>query len=157
LPLTPDQIDNPTRPVMGRDELLAHRTKTYGRDHAVSDDGYDDMQAAQSQGWKTHGTWGRDGWDLGQWPYVTVHLRTTDGRYEVLTITEGDHELYTFASEADQHAAVDYLFLWHAANQAWCPVQGEEGRAALDLGGAEVDPRYRGPFSWARLFSETHG
>ena len=141
----------PTRPVMGRSELIAHRARTYGRDYVVSCDGYDDMELAQSQGWKTHASWGRDGWDLGQWPYVTIHLRTTGGRYEVLTITEGDHEVYAFTSEADQHAAVDYLFLWYAAYQEWCPVRGEQGREALDSGAVDVDAKYRGPSSATRL------
>lgn len=145
----------PTRSLMRRDELLAHRVTRYSRNYAVSDDGYGDVTAAQSQGWKTHPSWGRDGWDLGQWPYVSIHLRVNGGRYEVLTIVEGDHDVYAFDSEADQHAAVDYLFLWHAANNEWCPVRGEEGREALDAGTVDVDSRYRGPFSWERLNSET--
>ena len=145
---------NPTRPVMGAEEFNAHRVKRYGRDYAVSDDGFDDMAVARSRGWTTHSSWGRDGWDLGTWPYVSIHLRVHDGRYEVLTIVEGDHDVYSFDSEADQHAAMDYLFLWYAADQAWCPVRGSEGRQALDAGTAVVDVRFRGPFSPARLDKE---
>ena len=144
----------PSRALMGRDELVAHRLQTYGRDYSVSDDGYDDMEAARAKGWGTESLWGRDGWNLGQWPYVSIHLRVNEGRHEVLTITEGDHEVYAFDSEADQHAAVDFLFLWHAAHEDWCPVRGEEGRDALNAGAVEVDSKYRGPFSWERLSEE---
>ena len=145
----------PTRPVMGREELLAHRASAHGRDYSVSDDGYDDMSVAESRGWEAHSAWGRDGWDLGQWPYVSILLRVDGSRHEVMTIVEGDHDVYVFDSEADQHAAVDYLFLWHAAHQEWCPVQGDEGRGTLDAGTADVDVRYRGPFSWARFENES--
>lgn len=147
----------PSRSVMGRDELLAHRVAGGSRDYSVSDDGYGDMAHAQAQGWATCSAWGRDGWDLGEWPIVSVHMRTRDGRSEVMTIVEGDRDVYAFDSKADQHAAVDYLFLWYAASRDWSPMRGDEGRAMLDAGGASVDPKFRGPFSWARLDAEGGG
>lgn len=41
-----------------------------GHDHGG--DGYDWMDLAQRTPWVVIPSWGRDGWDLGSWPYVQV-------------------------------------------------------------------------------------
>ena len=162
-----------TRAIMTRDELAAHKTASHGRDHLRSGAGYDDMELAEARKWHAVSGWGRDGWDLGDWPYVVIYTRTlttcaicganlTDGsgdgdnghwqnckdpvgRFQVMQIVEGDHDAYAFTTAEDRDAAIDYMFLWYAAGQRWAPL-GYEDRAALDAGEFDVDPKWRGPF-----------
>lgn len=39
------------------------------------DDGYAFMAAGATDGWRAVSAWGKDGWDLGDWPYVVVLFR----------------------------------------------------------------------------------
>jgi hypothetical protein len=159
---------------MTRAELQQHHIERHGRDYSVSDDGYGDMEANAAHGWIAVPGWGRDGWDLGDWPFVAISVRNVnvDGsnpehRYQLLSVVEGDHDAYGFASQEDRNAAVDYLFLWYGigkcyddwtalgVNEVW-----EDGalvrdtRALLDAGELAVDARLRGAFSWERLARE---
>lgn len=148
------------RPVMSAAELREHKVRDYGRDYSESDDGYGDMQAEQKRGWRQLSGWGRDGWDMGNWPYVAMMTRTSndgtrgeDGKlarqYEVLTIVEGDRTWYRFDNVVDQEAALDYLFLWYAMSEDWAPKHWT--REALDAGQLQVANKYRGWFSWERV------
>lgn len=137
-----------TRPMMTQDELHKHQVNQYGRNYAESDDGYSDMEAEKRRGWEALGSWGRDGWNLGSWPYVMIYTRKfeDEGRpFGVMRIVEGDRTVYAFATEADQDAALDYLFLWYAAGARWAPLSYED-RPRLDAGGLEVDEQFRGPY-----------
>lgn len=136
---------NPTRPIMGRDELQTHHTDAHGRDYNVSCDGYEDMEAGEKTGWHSRASWGADGWDLGNWPYVVLQTCRRDGKYLVQQIVEGDHDLYAFDTIDDRDAALDYLFLWYAAGKDWAPLTYEE-RELLDAGGFTVEPKFRGPY-----------
>lgn len=154
------------RPVMTREELSQHKLGSHGRDYSRSDDGYGDMDVAAEEGWLCVPGWARDGFDLGNWPYVAFYVRnrgTEDPqRYQMQTIVEGDHDVYGFASQAEREAAIDYLFIWYglgreyeewmALGPAWR--DSEAGRAALDAGLLAVPARLRGPFSWARIERE---
>lgn len=147
------------RAVMTSAELAGHKVTSYGRDYSESDDGYSDMEAEQRRGWHPVPGWGRDGWDLGNWPYVVIYTRTSNpgtisgGKlvrtYELMQICEGDRTVYAFASEQDRTAATDYLFLWYSADEDWSPVTWQT-REQLDKGEIAVDPKFRGPFSWKR-------
>jgi hypothetical protein len=141
----------PTRPVMTRAELATHHIRDWGRDYRESDDGWSDMEAEGRRGWRVISGWGRDGWDLGDWPYVAIYTRTTnpgtmtDGKlnrvYELLQVVEGDRSLWTFTSTEDRRAAIDYLFLWYAADDLpWVD------REKLDAGQQEIGVRFRGPY-----------
>jgi hypothetical protein len=132
------------RPIMTKAELDQHHHQRHGRDYEQSDDGYEDMGLAESQGWTTIANWGHDGWDLGEWPYVAIYTRVTSGKFEVQQIVEGDHDIYRFDNEDDQHAAIDYLFLWYAAGRPWAPLDFDD-RDQLDAGDLEVNEKYRGP------------
>ena len=99
-------------------------------------------------------SWGRDGWNLGDWPYVMIYVRETsgrfephhpDGRFELMQIVEGDRTVYRFLTAADRDAATDYLFLWYAAGARWAPL-GYEDRLRLDAGELTVDEKFRGPY-----------
>lgn len=136
------------RPVMTAAELAEHMTTQYGRNYAESDDGYSDMEAEAGRGWRVVAGWGRDGWDMGEWPYVMVYTRESKpgqtAEFELMQVVEGDRTQYSFGTEADRSAAMDYLFLWYAAGERWAPLTGEQ-REQLDKGELTFDPKWRGP------------
>jgi hypothetical protein len=143
-----------TRPLMTAAELREHQATQYGRNYAESDDGYSDMDAEQGRGWHALAGWGRDGWDLGDWPYVAIYTREAGDRgslfvpgrrFELMQICEGDRTQYAFETRAERDAAVDYLFLWYAAGKRWAPLSYED-RAKLDAGELTVDEKFRGPY-----------
>lgn len=139
-----EQAEAATRPLMTAAELREHQTGSNGRNYAEADDGYSDMEAEAGRGWNTVASWGRDGWNLGDWPYVSFQVRERSGQYELQQIVEGDRTRWTFATLADRNAAVDYLFLWYSAGEDWSPVT-YENREHLNAGTLRVDDRFRGP------------
>jgi len=126
-------------------ELRTHQVTQYGRDYRESDDGYSDMDAEGRRGWHPLASWGRDGWNLGDWPYVVMYTRQAADHYELMQITEGDRTVYSFGTEQERSEAIDYLFLWYAAGQRWAPLSYEQ-REELDAGTLEVDPMFTGPY-----------
>lgn len=161
------------RPIMTRAELAKHQIDAHGRDYSRSDDGYDDMELAISEGWSAISGWGRDGWDLGDWPYVVISVRnvgvtdivkdnercTSASRYQMRQTVEGDTTVYDFASKADRDAAIDCLFVWYGFGQdydSWA-IEGltSDKREALDAGTLRVPAQFRGPFSWKRAEEES--
>lgn len=150
-----------TRPVMTARELAEHRVGSHGRDYRYSTDGFGDMAVANAEGWHAVASWGRDGWDLGDWPYVVVSTRRTgrpvrgnyhtDGRpWQVRVTVEGDTDVYAFATEEERDAAINYLFVWYGLSRGYTgPWSGltERDRAALDAGTLQVPVALRGPYS----------
>jgi hypothetical protein len=135
----------PTRPIMTAAELAERHASSYGRNYAESDDGYSDMEAEARRGWHTVAGWGSDGWDLGDWPFVSMLIRRHDDSFQLMQIVEGDRTVYAFDSEGDLHAAIDYLFLWYSAGESWSPVT-YENRDDLNAGTLRVDAKFRGPY-----------
>lgn len=160
----------PGRPIMTAAELRDHHDGDYGRDYRFSDDGYGDMEVEGKRGWKALAGWGRDGWDLGNWPYVSFLVRKVKDPahdssgcdpicvlagetgsdfcpsvYQLLQIVEGDRSVWTFATKEDLYAAIDYLFLWYAAEEEWSPLTYET-RGQLDEGTLEIPLKFRGPY-----------
>ncbi len=160
------------RSVMAREELQRHHVGRHGRDYSRSDDGYDDMEVNAAEGWIAVSGWGRDGWDLGDWPFVAISVRNAragnpERLYQLLSVVEGDHDLYAFASQEDRSAAIDYLFIWYGIgrryddweklgmNEVWEDgVLVRDTRALLDAGDLAVPAELRGPFSWERAERE---
>ncbi len=97
------------------------------------DCGYDFIEAAATEGWKAVSSWGLDGWDLGDWPYVVYAFR---GDTERATYCEGDITLETFASREARERATDEAALFYWRDEPWMT------RDPADLSG---------PFTWARL------
>ena len=98
------------------------------------------MEAIEAEGWTVLGSWGCDGWDLGQWPYVMVAaIRTADAignLFGVASYCEGD---VTCTFYRTQHAQWEKI-TEHAKNgQA-------HGPADLPEAAAELPSRYRGPY-----------
>ena len=124
---------SPGRPPMNRAELAKHEMSQQGRDCRFSspnfsDDGYGDIEVATKLGWTAVSSWGHDGWDLGNWPYVVISIRNVGDlycgaawQYQMRQTVEGDTTNYGFASAEDRNAAIDYLFGWYAAKQDWWP------------------------------------
>jgi hypothetical protein len=132
-------------PRMTKAELAGYLVRQWGRDYSESDDGYSDMAAEEARGWHAVANWGRDGWDLGNWPYVIFYVRTREGGYELLEIVEGDRTLWRFGTPAERERAINYLFLWYAAGERWGPLSADQ-RSALEVGyPLAIDAKWAGP------------
>lgn len=120
-------------------------------------DGYDrmDLAAKVKPPWRAVGSWGRDGWDLGQWPYVVFYLREVDGAFQYATNVEGDVYAWSFPTEEMRNTAVDAeaLWYWQQRGESW--VQRREGSEPYTVD--TMPEKLRGPFSWERLDREKEG
>lgn len=147
------------RPIFTAAELAAHKVDAHGRDYSKSDDGYSDMEVAAEDGWVPIAGWGRDGWDLGDWPYVVVSKRQVTpvngpfgSAFQMRQTVEGDTTVYHFDSIEDRDAAIDYLFVRYGIGReydewtAW----GVTSRKALDAGTLRVPEELRGAYSPSR-------
>lgn len=122
-------------------------------------DGYDWQGRTENNGWHMHASWGRDGWDLGDWPYVQYGSYADDGVFATLNYCEGDITIKTFATEAEMHADLDRaaLFHWLHRERDRHALEGVARRRGKDVQELTIDdlpPARRGPFSWARLDRE---
>jgi hypothetical protein len=84
-------------------------------------DGYDRMDTAMAHGWFPIPCWGKDGWDLGDWPYVIVYARDTQDRFEVAQDCEGDVTCWTFNTAQERVRFLDRLavYWWRSSGAAW--------------------------------------
>lgn len=111
-----------------------------------SGDGYDYLQNLEATGkWVALGSWGLDGWDLGDWPYVVYLISRTEDGVAVRERCEGDLTTWTFPTPAEAFAYIDSI--WHGQ------VQRDPSRFGFEAVPDDLDtnPRFRGPFTWARL------
>jgi hypothetical protein len=110
-------------------------------------DGFDSMDAARARRWEAIPVWGRDGWDLGDWPLVVIYTRHDAGGWYLAENVEGDVTVRSFPDEAQRTAAIDALaFDW------W--KYAESPHVAGYATVADLPGELRGPFSWARLDAE---
>jgi hypothetical protein len=81
------------------------------------DDGWGWMKNLP-EGWKAHGSWGRDGWDLGSWPYriVAIYDHPEQHTFAYATYTEGDVRAVTCESQEELYEAVDDVAEYHWRN-----------------------------------------
>ncbi|MFJ5700613.1 hypothetical protein [Arthrobacter sp. NPDC093139] len=105
--------------------------------------GYDWMELIGEHGWGVIPSWGSDGWDLGQWPYVMVAgIRTADGignLFGMATYCEGDVTCTFYRTKARFWEAISEQAFYHWKNgQA-------QGPADLPEAAAELPSRYRIP------------
>lgn len=105
-------------------------------------DGYDRMDAARLQGWASVPSWGRDGWDLGDWPYVVIYHRRQAGEYQLATNVEGDTDVWGYATREERDAATDYLahYYWRWHKEPWI----------VGIPEGDEPPHLCGPYSSAR-------
>ena len=106
--------------------------------------GYDWMELIEEHGWAVLSSWGCDGWDLGQWPYVMVAgIRTADSignLFGVATYCEGDVTTTYYRTHARQWDAITELAFF-----SWKNGQAQ-GPADLPEAAAELPSRYRMPY-----------
>ena len=107
-------------------------------------DGYTWMHevAEHRPEWRPIPGWGRDGWDLGDWPYVIVLHRDED-TFGVLTFVEGDITIKNFATKEERDSETDSIafFYWRHRSESW--VEGIEPEA--------IPAHLRGPYSSSRV------
>lgn len=101
---------------------------------SLAGDGYDLMEVAGRDGWRPISSWGKDGWDLGDWPYVVVYWRTpAPGEYQVATVVEGDVDAHTFATPEERVEHTDGIadFYWraHASRSPWLTERSKADRS----------------------------
>ena len=111
-------------------------------------DGYDWMSAL-SGGWVALALWGRDGYDLGQWPYQVLAVcpphHVADSRsFAIATYTEGDVEVSAYLRE---EALADAISRY--AHGVW--LLAGNGPDALPQRYEEVPDEFRVAFDGARL------
>ncbi|MEU0237639.1 hypothetical protein ABZ234_08105 [Nocardiopsis sp. NPDC006198] len=102
------------------------------------------------EGWEAKAAWGRDGWDLGAWPYVIVAV-FDDATAEVhayATYVEGGINIKAYTTAEERDASIDEVaaFYWRNYNS---------GPEDLAPEGQPLAPHHRGPFSWSRLKVQT--
>ncbi|MBT2598038.1 hypothetical protein [Arthrobacter sp. ISL-72] len=106
-------------------------------------DGYDWMDVISEHGWAVIPSWGCDGWDLGQWPYVMVAaIRTADeigNLFGIATYCEGDVTCTFFRKKTQLWDAITEQAFFHWKNGQ---AQGPED---LPVAAAELPSRYRMP------------
>lgn len=98
-----------------------------------ADNGYDWM-AALPAAWKPTSSWGEDGWDLGDWPYVIVclYVNPLHDLYACATYVEGDVFIEQRPSLEELYAFVDRQaeFFWRHGRGA--PHDLPEGSGMLN-------------------------
>lgn len=107
--------------------------------------GYDWMEDIEPAGWVVLPSWGCDGWDVGQWPYVMLALlRTNDAEGELFamaTYCEGDVKTTYYRTQSAQWAAITAYAFWQWKNgQA-------DGPADLPETIEDLPVKYRTPYT----------
>jgi hypothetical protein len=147
----PTMSEHQSRPeaVSLEDQLLSATYRTqpepfWALAQMRGDCGYDVIEPARAKGWDPIAGWGRDGWDLGSWPYVIVFHRRTADAWQIAYYVEGDLTTYSYPSRELRAAATDCLAFRHWKHE------DAEWVAGIDKveDAAEI---VRGPFSWDRL------
>jgi hypothetical protein len=84
-------------------------------------DAYSAISLAEKRGWHVKASWGRDGFDLGSWPFVIVLFRNHNGRFEVVEYVEGDVTVYACPTEALRNQITDEMafFHWKHNSEPW--------------------------------------
>jgi hypothetical protein len=113
------------------------------RDYHASG-GYDWMDLIAEHGWTVMPSWGSEGWDLGNWPYVMVAvIRTADSignLFGIATYCEGDVKTTYYRTKARHWDAITEQAFFHWKNgQAHGPTD-------LPEAAAELPSRYRMPY-----------
>jgi hypothetical protein len=106
------------------------------------DDGYGWMSHLRD-GWQPIPGWGRDGWDLGDWPYAVVAHYDGEGVHGLGTYVEGDVYERSFATREERDAATDQIaaLYWRLSRN---------GPDDLPPSDDYLGPHHRGPYTRAR-------
>lgn len=112
-------------------------------------DGEEWIEKAAELGWTVPGLWGRDGWNLGRFPYViiAVYANKEAQVWAAVTYVEGDTEVYAYSTRDEWDRKVTEIAAWY-----WRHYQN--GPDDLPDEGNDFLPHHMGPFSWERLDRE---
>jgi hypothetical protein len=102
-----------------------------------------DWLSALDHGWHAVPLWGRDGWDLLEWPHAAVAHFDGDGVHGLAIYEEGDVTVESFPGREQRDAATDRI-----AVQYW----RYNGRGPRDLPDDDehLSPHHHGAFSRER-------
>ena len=104
---------------------------------AIYGGGYDVMEAAHEEKWRAIPGWGKDGYDLGDWPYVIVFTRNQHGRYDIMYYVEGDVTMYSAPTKEIRNAIIDEIAFFHWRGEEWV-----EGYDSVD----QLPDELKGPY-----------
>ena len=132
-----------TRPVTTKDTAEEIEGVTVLTDYHMND-GWDWMDLINGHGWYAVNSWGSEGWDMGQWPYVIIAAtRTADAAGELFGVAsycEGDVSTSYYRTQAAQwEALTEHAFSSWQLGQA-------HGPANLPGAAAELPSRDRKPY-----------
>lgn len=101
--------------------------------------GYDAIELAERRKWHVVPSWGRDGYDLGNWPLVIVFVRNRNGRFEIAYYVEGDVDMYSCPTPDIRKAIIDEIafFHWNWEGKDWV-----KGITSVD----ELPDELKGPY-----------
>jgi hypothetical protein len=105
-------------------------------------DGYDWLDRLDG-GWHAIAGWGRDGWDLGDWPLVVVAHFNGRCLFAVGVYIEGDVEVQAFTTREERDVATDEIAT------IWWRRQ-ENGPEDLPPEGGGLLPHHRGHYRIGR-------
>jgi hypothetical protein len=95
-------------------------------------------------GWRAVPAWGRDGWDLLEWPYAAAAHFDGEELHGLAVYEEGDVTLGSFPSRAERDAATDRIAAGYWRRNERGPRDLPEGEDD------ELGAHHRGAFSTAR-------
>jgi len=98
------------------------------------------MEVAQAEGWTPIPSWGRDGWNLGSWPYVVVYH---GGETSLAIDVEGDIRIETFKTRAERDEKTDQIAFIH-----WKTLEAPWVKGISSF--VQSPPHLRGPFTSQR-------
>lgn len=83
-------------------------------------EGYDWMESLDGTGWHEVPGWGRDGWDLGSWPYIIFAAAKTEDEtgklFGYTTYVEGDVTARWYRSCEARNLAISKEAFWYWAS-----------------------------------------
>lgn len=84
--------------------------------------GYEMMEKAERRKWNAIAGWGKDGYDLGSWPYVIIFFRNVRKEdksvsYQLAYYCEGDVTQYAFPTKELRDECTDGIAFFHWKNR----------------------------------------
>jgi|SRR2546430_16687312 len=83
--------------------------------------GYDVSEYVVDENWVLVPLWGKNGWNLGKWPYVMIFFRTEGDYFEVAEYIEGDITVYSCPSKEIRYQITNELAFshWKFQEEEW--------------------------------------
>ncbi len=106
--------------------------------------GYEMMEIANTHGWTPVAGWGKDGYDLGSWPYLIVFVNRRDNQHLIATYCEGDITQYQCPTDLIRNQIITEIAFYHWKHSEYsAPPNMEKYNSTEDLPD-ELKGPYRG-------------